>query len=85
MQTRVYVLFSPHLPVVNKFLRFWPSQTDWNWLKLTEAGWNRLKLIENDSELIEMDESRRENHQNLASWLRMEGGAKTHQTEFSQS
>ena len=36
----------PHLLVVNKFLRFWPSQTDWNWSKLTEIDWNWLKLIE---------------------------------------
>ena len=38
----------PHLPVVNKFLRFWPSQTDWNWLKLIRIDWSWLKLIEND-------------------------------------
>ena len=29
----------PHLQFVNKFPRFWPSQTDWNRLKLIEANW----------------------------------------------
>ena len=42
----------PHLPVVNKFLRFWPSQTDWNWLKLIKIDWNWLKMTENRSKWI---------------------------------
>ena len=45
----------PHLPIVNEFLRFWPSQTAWNWFKLIKNGWNWLKLIENDRKSIEMD------------------------------
>ena len=45
----------PHLPVVNKLLRFWPSQADWNWLKLKETDWTWLKLIENDRKSIETD------------------------------
>ena len=58
----------PHLPVVNKFLRFWLSQTDWNWLKLIRIDWNWLKLVENDRKSIEMDwkvdENLEENHWN---------------------
>ena len=38
----------PHLPVVYKFLRFWPSQTDWNWLKLTETDWKWLRRTESE-------------------------------------
>ena len=45
----------PHLPVVNQFLRFWPSQADRKWLKLTEADWNWLKLIKHDRKSIKMD------------------------------
>ena len=37
------------LLVFNEFLRFWPSQTDWNWLKLTETDWWWLKMTENRS------------------------------------
>ena len=44
-------------PTFNKFLRFWPSQTDWNWLKLIDIDWNWLKMTENWSKWIE---SRRE-------------------------
>ena len=43
----------PHLPVVNKFLRFWLSQTDWNWVKLIRIDWNWLKMIKNRSKWIE--------------------------------
>ena len=43
----------PHLPVVNKFLRFWASQTDWNWLKLIKIDWSWLKLIKHDRKSID--------------------------------
>ena len=38
--------YFPHLPVVNKFLRFCPSQTDWNWWKLIKVDSNWLKMTE---------------------------------------
>ena len=48
----------PHLPIVNKYLRFWPSPTDWNSLKMTEPDWNWrdwLKVIEHDRKSIKID------------------------------
>ena len=77
--------YFPHLPVVNKFLRFWPSQTDWNWLKLIKTDWSWLKLIEKDRKSIEMDwKSTRiwgttiEIAENELRRFRMEGGVKKH-------
>ena len=75
----------PHLPVVNKLLRFSPSQADWNWLKLIKTDWSWLKLIENDRKSIEMDWKStriwRKTIEIAENWLRrfrMEGGVKKH-------
>ena len=44
----------PHLPVVNKFLCFWPSQTEWKWLtKLIKTDWSWMSITENRSKSIE--------------------------------
>ena len=74
-----------HLPVVNKFLLFWLSQTHWNWLKLTETAWNWLKLIEKDQNRSQWMESRRESGgkpieiaENWPRHSRMEAGAEKH-------
>ena len=51
-----YLLFSPPsgwTRVVSKFLHLWPSQTDWNWLKLTKIDWKWLKMTENQSKRME--------------------------------
>ena len=73
----------PHLPVVTKFLRSWPSQTDWkwlNWLKLTEADWKWQKIDRNRLKVDENQGGNNWNRQKKSAFrrFRMEGEAKKH-------
>ena len=83
VKRRFFKCCFPHLPVVNKFLRFWPS--DWNRSKLIKIDWNWLKLIEKERKSIEMDWKLtriwRKTIEIAENWLRRfrkEGGVKKH-------